>query len=443
MFVDARRAGAREEEIGLTRYATATAPLGGRLKTRIEDFTVDEVGAPPIPDANGPYAAARIRLTNWETNAFVKEASHRLGISRKKVHYSGTKDKRGVTEQWFTFEAPSAAVQELGRTNGVEVIEVVRTKTEAELGDHVANRFHVVVRGIDHAPAQAERLVAATWKELEALGGAPNVFGPQRFGARRATTHKVGERIVRGDFMGAVRAYLDDPLTMDAEKRVRFREALDARGWQEALGVLDQGDVPFERAILHRLIETDDPLEAILALAPNLQRLFVHAYQSWIFNRIVLRRLERGLPLHEPVEGDLVAPIEDGSVEENWVPVVAANRSRAAAEVRRGRAAVTALLPGTEAPVASGAMGDVERSVLAEEKLLPADFLVPERLDWSSRGTRRAIIAPIRSFTSRAEPDDLHPGKTKASLSFELPAGSYATSVLREFMKSPRLEDYA
>lgn len=436
-----RRPSPTEADIGLTRYATSTPGLGGRLKTRIDDFVVDEVAAAPRPDPAGAFTAARVRLVNWETNAFVREASRRLGLSRKKVHYSGTKDKRGVTEQWFTFEALPEQVRALSGS-GVEVLETVRTRTELALGDHAANRFRLVLRDVALPPPEAERLVRETWRELESLGGAPNVFGPQRFGSRRATTHLVGERLVRGDVLGAVRTYLGDPTAVPDSIVDEWKERLEARDWKGLLALLERGDAGVERALLHRLVETDDPREALLALSPNLQRLFVHALQSWLFNRIVSRRMERNLPLGEALVGDLAAPVDDGRLEETWVPVGPANRVRVNEELGRGRAALTALLPGTEAPLAEGEMGAIERGVLAGADLQRRDFLVPEHLEWSSKGTRRALTVPVRGFECSATSDETHPGRTAVVFSFELPPGSYATAVLREFMKSGRLADY-
>jgi tRNA pseudouridine13 synthase len=442
MAAPARSGGAHEAEIGLHGHATTTPGLGGRLKTRIEDFQVDEVGARPPEDPRGRYVAARVRLTNWETNAFVREASHRLGVSRKKIHWSGTKDKRGVTERWFTFEAPLEAVQNLELLSGVHVVEALRTGAELEFGGHRANAFHVVLRDVAAATAAAEAAARATWAQVEALGGVPNAFGPQRFGARRATTHRVGERMLRGDFHGAVLTYLGEPLALPDAERPTWRAAIERRDWKACLALL-RGDVPFERALLHRMAETDDALQAMQALPENLQRLFVHAVQSHLFNAVLSERIARGLPLHRPLVGDLAAPVEDGVLQEEWVPVTEANQARVEAELRRGRAALTGILPGTEAPLAAGPMGEIERGVMANASLQTRDFLVPERLEWSSKGTRRALVAPVAAFSFDTAPDDLHPGRTRIMFRFELPAGSYATSLLREFIKSPRLEDYA
>lgn len=434
--------GVHESAIGIAGHVTSTPGLGGRLKVRIEDFQVDEVAPRPVQDPAGRFVAARLQLVNWETNAFVREASNRLGLSRKKVHFSGTKDKRGVTERWFTFEADPADVAGLSTLGGCQVLECYRTPKELELGQHTSNRFKVVLRNVDAAPGKAQRMVDATWRAVQELGGLPNHFGPQRFGARRATTHKVGERIVRGDFEGAVLVYLAEPGPHDDELTRFWRSRLrDERDWKAALAAVPP-DASFERALLHTMVDRKDAIAALSALPVNLQRLFVNAYQSWLFNRILSARIEAKVPHARAVIGDRVAAVEDGRPEEDTVPVTVHNLERVAEEAARGRAVVTGWLPGTEAPHAEGRMGDIETGILREERLQRRDFLIPEKLEWSSRGTRRALNLRPAGFGAVAAEDDLHPGKSRIDFEFELPPGCYATAVLREFMKSPRLDDY-
>ncbi|HLE47514.1 MAG TPA: tRNA pseudouridine(13) synthase TruD [Candidatus Thermoplasmatota archaeon] len=438
------RVEARDEDIGLFAHVTSTAPLGGRLKSRIEDFRVEEVGGEPARDEQGPYVCARIRLTNWETNRFVATASDRLRISRKKIHFSGTKDKRGVTAQLFTFEAPPDEVQALGRVPGVEVADVYRCSSEAQLGDHDFNGFEIVVRALGEPLEAIRTRIGATWTEAETAGGFPNFYGPQRFGAVRATTHRVGERILRGDFQGAVHAYLGTaPLGFSADEIQAWTESLAAGRHNDMLRMC-RADQGFERTLLHRLIEKPaDWLNALLGLPKNLQVLFVYAYQSFLFNKIVSQRIKDGLPLGQAVEGDLIAPIELGRFSEEWIPAQSRNLARINEEIQRGRAVVTALLPGTEAPMAEGGPGDIERRVLSDHDVTRSTFVVPEHLDWSSKGSRRAIAVRPSTFAFDVEEDALHPGRRLARFRFRLPRGAYATSVLREFVKSPRLADYA
>lgn len=446
MLEKSQRAGLRDVDVGVEGFGTATPGLGGRLRVRVEDFRVDELGPAPLPSPTGRFTAARVRLMNWETNAFVREASERLGRSRKTVHFSGTKDKRGVTEQWFTFDADPEAVRRLAEVSGVEVVEVVRTDRELQLGHHAGNRFRVVVRNIEWAADEAGARARATADELARAGGVLNFFGPQRFGSARATTHRVGERVVRGDFEGAVVAYLTLPGPSEDENVRAWRaELARSRDWARGLDSLPaSAGTTFDRALLHRLVETHgDPLAALDALPGNLQRLFVSAYQSWLFNLVLSRRLARGLPPGHPLPGDLVVPLEEGRPTDEWIPVAPGNLDRVTVEVGRGRAAVTGILPGTEVPFAAGAMGEIERGVVAEQSVDPRDFLVPERPPWSSKGTRRPLVVPVRGLAMEANPDDLHPGRTRVDFSFVLPPGAYATTVLREFVKSAWLEDYA
>lgn len=433
---------ARDADIGLTNFYTRSAALGGRLKVRISDFIVDEVGGEPSEDPRGKYTCAILRLTNWETNSFVREASERLQMSRKRVRFSGTKDKRGVTTRVFTFEASPEAVQELGKMPGVEVDRLYRTSSESNLGDHTSNRFEIVVRDVALTPDEITSQVERTRQEAEAKGGYPNVFGPQRFGAVRATTHLVGERIVHGDFAGAVRTYLGTPSGLPPDKELAWTEAL-AKGDYNAAMQFTHNEQSLERALLHRMHEDPkDPIGALLAFPKNLQLLFVSAFQSWLFNRIVCKRIKEGLALDRPLIGDLIAPFENGQMREEWIPVTPNNQTRIAEEIQRGRAVITGLLPGTEVPFATGQPGRIEDAVLKEAAVTRSSFVVPEHLEWSSKGIRRPLLVKPQEWSVSTAPDEFHPGRSCGTFAFVLPRGAYATSVLREFLKADDLRTY-
>jgi tRNA pseudouridine13 synthase len=436
------RAGARDAESGLNELSTPG--VGGRLKTRVSDFIVDEIGGEPREHPNGKYTCAIVRLTNWETNNFVREASERLQMSRKKIHFSGTKDKRGITTRVFTFEAPLESVRALSNVPGIEVQRLYRTNSESSLGDHWGNAFELILRDVQGTKSDVQAAVDAIARDAFAKGGFPNVFGPQRFGAMRATTHLVGAAMVRGDFFGAVHAYLGGPpMHLGSDDEPRWRSAIQARDYP-ALLPLTGAEQSFERSLLHSLVaRPDDPISALRGLPKNLQLLFVSAYQSYIFNRIVSRRIREGLSLNRCEPGDLVAPIEGGLPRDEWVPVTETNRARVDEEIENGRAVLTGLLPGIEVPHASRRPGRIEEAILQEEGITRSNFVVPEHLEWSSKGLRRALLLNPANWQAEAAEDDLHPGRSLVRFRFALPRGTYATSVLREIMKAPSLADYA
>ena len=91
--------------IGLEGYATESNGIGGVLKARVSDFRVDEISTSISLDSRGRFTVARITLTNWETNKFCNNLAKRLGISRNRIFFAGTKDKRAVTQQLFVIDA--------------------------------------------------------------------------------------------------------------------------------------------------------------------------------------------------------------------------------------------------------------------------------------------------------------------------------------------------
>src|SRR2546425_8822277 len=88
-----------EGVVGISQYATSAPGLGGRIKASAEDFVVDEVSVDLPRSETGRYTAARLRTKNWETNRLVRELARHLRISRKRIAFAGTKDRRaGATE---------------------------------------------------------------------------------------------------------------------------------------------------------------------------------------------------------------------------------------------------------------------------------------------------------------------------------------------------------
>lgn len=421
---------AEEQALGLASYLTSTPGIGGRLRGEPEDFVVVELGDGPPRFDEGAYTAARIRLRNWETNRFVGQAARQLGIAREQVAFAGMKDKRAVTEQWFTVKAPPESLTALTALSDVEVLESYRARKAHFPGAHTGNRFVLRVRDSTKDRFAVEATVAA----IRAEGGVPNFFGPQRFGGHfRPITHRVGAAIVHGDLEEAVRLYVGNPMDMEQEEAQNARRIYDeTRDPAAALAAYPPKLDP-ERDILHRLTKRPgDWRHALQALPHNLLQLFVHAHQSWLFNLILSARVEAGLGLSTAHPGDLVMGVDDDGVK--TAPVTAVNRDRVQRELDLGRATLTAPLVGLATPMATGEPGEVEQGVLDDLGVHPADFRVREIPELASDGRRRGILQPVRGLdVAWADGDPV--------FSFALGKGSYATVVLREFMKAA-IADY-
>ena len=86
-----------ERIVGIETFFTPFEGLGGKLRSQPEDFIVTEISNYPKKSETGKFLIADVTTKNWETNLFVRELSNKLHISRQRINFAGTKDKRAVT----------------------------------------------------------------------------------------------------------------------------------------------------------------------------------------------------------------------------------------------------------------------------------------------------------------------------------------------------------
>jgi tRNA pseudouridine13 synthase len=88
-------------------------------------------------------------------------------------------------------------------------------------------------------------------------------------------------------------------------------------------------------------------------------------------------------------------------------------------------------LPASRNAEPVGPLGDAAREVLEEFSLSWTELRVRYLKDvFFSKGTRPAFLYPRELKTSRSD-DELHPGRSSVTLSFELGKGSYATILVK------------
>jgi tRNA pseudouridine13 synthase len=427
----------REAIIGLEVFFSETTGIGGRLKRSPEDFLVEEVSSYPERNDNGPYTIAQVTAQNWEMNRLVRELSKALGISRDSIGFAGTKDKRAITTQLMSFLAPVDRVMGL-QVHQVSVEGAYPAKKEIAIGDLVGNRFRILIKEVELSGDMLQGSLDGTAAALKQLGGYPNFFGVQRFGAVRPVTHEVGKWIVKGDFERAVMTYAGNPVPQESEETREARQRLDeSRDFSEALRYFPRM-LTFERMVIGFLARNPgDYIGAIQVLPPNLQMMFVHAYQSYLFNLMVSERVRRDLPLNRPLVGDVVLPVDRQGLpdHDHGVPVTSKNVDLVERQVRNGRAYIGGVLFGSESVLSEGVMGEIERMVIEKEELKAKDFMVPQLHQCSSKGSWREILGRIKDLKYESTEEGV-------LFSFELNKGCYATSLLREFMKKGELMDY-
>ncbi|ABQ25177.1 tRNA pseudouridine(13) synthase TruD [Geotalea uraniireducens] len=397
----------------LKTYLTADLPgTGGTIKETPEDFLVAEIPL-YLPCGEGEHTFAEIEKRGITTLEALRRLAKALGIAERDMGYAGMKDARGVTRQ--TFSIPRVAPDRvLGlEVQGIRVLSASLHRNKLKLGHLRGNRFRLRVRGVT---ADAVPSASAVLSVL-AKRGVPNYFGEQRYGTQ-GNSHLIGAALLRGDYRGAVDALIGDAAKVTDE---RWRAAIEAyrRGDPDESLRAFPGHCRTERDLLQRLVKQPDDWEkAFRAVHPRLKKLYLSAFQSFLFDRLLDGRLDR---LDEVVDGDVAYKHDNGACF--LVTDAAAEAVRAEAfEI-----SPTGPLFGCKMKEPEGKVLELERQVLDMEGLSLESFNLTGGL--RMEGERRPLRVPLMEPTAEWDGEGL-------VLEFGLPRGSYATAVLREVMKS-------
>lgn len=152
---------------------------------------------------------------------------------------------------------------------------------------------------------------------IEALEGVKNngfinYFGMQRFGKGFIPTHKIGIAVIKEDFKRAVKYILDKHIKDYLNKHpvFNFDDICKDRDLMHDFVRSIHRRYVLEHKILSRLRSSGEKgfFSAFMALNRQLQCLYPHAYQSYVFNRTASERIKRfGMKV---LVGDIVKKIE-------------------------------------------------------------------------------------------------------------------------------------
>ncbi len=407
-------------------HLTADLPgVGGRLRARDEDFLVDEIPLYP-PSGDGAHIYLFVEKQRLSTMDAARILAEHFGVPPAMVSFAGMKDKYAITRQHFSIEAPGIDPQSVPsiRDERLRVLWVDRHTNRLKIGHLRGNRFSIRIRNV----APTDVLKADRVLRRLARQGVPNYFGEQRFGSR-LNNHLLGLHEARHD----ARALLDAMLLPDPgapDRNDAARDHYSAGDYGAALRALTP-TARAEREALRALARGASAEQAVRAISKSDRRFWLSALQSAVFNRVLTRRMERGT-LATIVEGDVAMKHENGACFKVDGPTAADPDTIE----RAARLAISPTGPmwGRKMTRAAGSVDADETGALADLGITLEEICDgPRHLGKMAAGTRRALRVPL------IDPDieggaDAHGPYIRAA--FELPAGAFATVVMREIMKN-------
>ncbi len=238
--MNGRRPDAWEKAALQPLRAHGSALPAAQLKAVPEDFHVEEQLSFE-PSGSGPHWLLRVEKRSANTRWVSAEIARIAGVPAGDVGYGGLKDRHAVAVQWFSVPSLKTTAEFWNgvRTSEFKVLETRANLRKLRRGALSGNRFRIRLRNAMWPNDQLD-------SKLETLRkyGAPNYFGPQRFGRGGYNLDRVAAWVQSG---AAPRGRAERSFALSAARSLVFNAVLarrvEAGDWSQLaagdLAVLD------------------------------------------------------------------------------------------------------------------------------------------------------------------------------------------------------------
>ncbi len=442
-----------EKFVGIEAFATyKIRGIKGEYKKNFKDFIVKEIlnngKILDIKEDNKDiqfskelkdrYTTFNLIKINRDTFDVIREISKILRISSDQIYYSGLKDKYSISVQKVSIKGDHMENLRKVKIQDVFIRNIFPTKKPVKLGSHWGNHFTIVLRNIENKKnieSKIEKYVNFLTKI-----GFPNYFGLQRFGNFRPNSHIVGHCLLERNFKKAYEELvLKTYSTESMESREVRRELRESGNLEKAFNEFHKS-LNYERKMIQYLIENPDDYEgSINILSADLKRLLISSFQSYIFNKMLSKRIEQGIPLFKPIKGDVISILDDFNGNVTQVKYIYGNHYDIFLKkaLNMNRATIVIPLIGANTNLDDFPFMKLLFKKISKEEHIDKDiFNMDLNSEQEFKGSiRPMVVKPIGLKILEIADDDFNPGKKKMKFEFSLHKGSYATMLIREFIK--------
>jgi tRNA pseudouridine13 synthase len=399
-----------DSQAGMDCYCTSFVGTGGSIKQESEGFVVSELIDESLHISPSYTESHRYPLYTLEKRDI--DSNHALFEIERDLHrrfrIMGIKDAKAVTTQYAGTERVMRNPPTELKSRHTRLILKGFTKHPLDKKFLAGNKFEIRIYN-----AQSSDLSGF----ISQIGKVGNFYGLQRFGSERLVTHLVGREIIKRNFLHAVQLLLSYTTEFDTQmsKEIRNR-CSDPSNYRQVLKILPRG-MDIERQVLSALVAGKDSIAALRAIPITIRRLFVQAYQAYIFNICLSRAVMAGEDLLQPQTGDLCFEMESPATFGRIINYYPSSNVRLVPAIR---------MAGYTFQPGRGRFESITKAILQEEEVYAKDFYIKEMQELSHQGGFRQAPLWCTDFCYERDP---------LKVSFKLPKGSYATTLLREIIK--------
>jgi tRNA pseudouridine13 synthase len=308
-----------------------------QIKQSPEDFIVKEIY--DLKEDHGPYSYFLLKKTNYTTIKALETIANKLNIPLKNIGFAGNKDKNAITEQKISIFKGAKSTENI-EFKDIELKYLSSGKEPISLGNHQGNEFIITIRSLDKK--EIEKLKSFKAKNI------PNLFGPQRFSKNNDL---VGKSLIKKDFRKAVE------LVAENESGNKIKDYIEKN--------------------------KNDYVGALKLIPLKTRKLYVHAYQSYLFNNVIKAyKIKQHIKIPIIGFGLEMDEIKDTNLK------------------------------------------SIIKKTLNEEKINPRDFIINQMPELTSEGGMRDLYFDAKNFKIAEIKGDT------AKISFSLPKSCYATVLI-------------
>ena len=397
---------------GIECYCTDYRGISGSIKRVNEEFRVSEVidtsflaNISTVQDEHHKYPLYILEKRNIDSNHAIFEIRRKLGIKLKVI---GLKDAKAVTKQYASSEQTKNIIKEAATPHTLLSLKGF-TKTPIGKSSLSGNAFTITIR---------DPIISDISSFIPEIKNIANFYGLQRFGSERMVTHLVGKEIVKRNFQKAVELLLSFTTEYDTTMSIEIRnKSRDPKKYSQIIRELPKR-MDIEYQVMSVLEKGKGPIAALRSVPINIRRLFVQAYQAYIFNKCLSIAVLNGENVVKSKEGDLCFEIENSSVFGRI------RKYNPSTDLISQTVPAIRLIGYTFQP-GKGRFDKITEEIMSNEGITPREFYIKEMQELSAQGGFRQAPLWSKDFTFRGS----------LTVCFKLPKGSYATTLLRELIK--------